>query len=125
MSTLAPDLDPLFMNYLDVVNRALTRTGRDFPYDRLLDLAERALGARDVWVTVVEEGRPEPVAWYAVRLQGDRFVRVDHGSVSPNDRAQWRVTLDHLEAVAREPNAYVDQPDRLELDWLKRRVGMG
>lgn len=119
-----PDLDALFEDYVDVVNRALGRARNDFPYDRLLDLAERALGGRDVCVAVYARDPRDPVAWYAVRLRGDRFHRVDVGSVSPNDRVQWRVPVSHLEEVSRDPERFVAEPDRIDLDWLKRRVGL-
>jgi len=37
----------------------------------------------------------------------------------------WTVTREYLEEIVKDPDTYIEHPEKLDLDWLKSRLGLG
>ena len=112
----------LFMGYLDVINDALEKHS-DTP----------VIGELASWIADLTESKKFGAAIYDSDPQSpyDYFtVRIAHGKVELDSRGKnepeidWRVSKDFLVKVNENRQDYIDNPLKLDLDWLKSRVGI-
>lgn len=110
----------LFTQYLNVVNRALHEHRTEAPWKQLIDLGEAWVGDEPFAVAVYSKDASAPHDHFQVVLRGDRFELLDHGKGGGGVR--WKIPRSHLEQVVSDPQPYVDNPLRLDLDWLEKRL---
>jgi hypothetical protein len=112
-----------FLQALNVVNAVLDLYRDSLSLRPLLAHAESELGGCDLFVAIVDDEHPaRPVDHVTIRLQQGVFVMVAHGTTT-ND-FDWHVTRSELARIAKNPRDYLDAPERLNLEWLKARVGL-
>lgn len=110
----------LLTDVLRVANRAIEAHKAEPPWSEIVSrITHRETPV--FGVAVYEDESEAPVDRYAVRLHEGRFELVPGGEEPPID---WRVSVPFLRHVASHPDRYVDDPRRLELDWLERRLGI-
>lgn len=117
-----PGTDALFNQYLSVVNRAIT-ANKDGIYGKAVKLWERAAGDKQIAVGVYQTDASSPHHWYTLELHDGNFDVVEHGKAE-KAAFHWKISEDHLNHVVKEPETYVEHPIKLDLDWLKTRVGI-
>jgi len=114
--------DALFTQYLHVVNRALGQNSDHFPYDKILDAAQAVFDDKTVAVGIYKGRMDQPHDWFVVRFDDGRFSLEEHGKGEAD--LTWKLEQAHLEEVVENPQTYVDEPVKLDLDWLMKTVGI-
>lgn len=114
--------DALFDEYLSVVNRAIA-ANKEGVYGKAVKLWERAAGDKQIAVGVYQSDASSPHHWYTLELHDGNFDLVERGKA---DKAtfHWKISEEHLNHVVGDPQIYVEHPVKLDLDWLKTRVGL-
>jgi len=124
MPTTATKLatDALFTQYLNVVNRSLGQNRETFPYKQILDASEKAFDDKTVAVGIYSEDPSQPHDWFVVAYDGGTFSLQEHGKGEAD--LTWKMKEAHLDEVVENPERYVESPYKLDLDWLKKTVGV-
>ncbi|MGD8396887.1 MAG: hypothetical protein PVF43_15565 [Candidatus Eiseniibacteriota bacterium] len=117
------DEQALFAQALDVMNRAIRKHADSVPYKQLLSLSDRVIGEKPIAVGVTRETGSDPYDFYTVRFHNGRYELVGRGKRDDPDLT-WSVTRDYLEGVVQDAERYIEHPERLDLDWLKNRLGI-
>jgi hypothetical protein len=109
-----------FIQALNVMNGAL-ESPRDLRLSESLSSAcTTNLGGRNLVVAIETEREGEPDDYFTIRLQEGAFVLVAHEKKSED--IDWRVSEKYLKDVANRPKWYLDDPRRLDFQWLSRLV---
>lgn len=112
-----------FLQALNVMNAALDLHRDSLRLKPLLSLADAELDGCNLIAAIVDDVGPSRMVDYVtIRFQQGRFVLVSHARTTP--RTDWRVSKSYLVDVARNPRQYLDDLDRLDLAWLRKRVGL-
>lgn len=110
----------LFMEALDVTNQALDANRNEGAYGKMLDvLGDRLDGHRSA-VAIYDDDPSEPFDYFTVRYLGGRFELVERGRGEHD--SEWKVSVDYLESLRDDPESYIENPLRLDLDWLIDRL---
>jgi len=115
--------DSAFTEYLHVVNRALGEHRDETPYKQILALGEKALDQRTIGVAVFKDDPAKPHDWFTVRFEDGKLSLEEHGK-KPERDFDWKIKRAHIDHVVETPQEFVDKPWKLDLDWLKTRVGL-
>lgn len=111
------DVAALFRQYLEVCNRAIAAHERAFPYQQMLSVGEALFEERPIELAVYDD---RPKGAFSLRFK-DRRLNI---SGEPRDaKKSWRVNLSYLQHVVNHPEDYIRHPEKLDLDWLKSRLG--
>ena len=109
-----------FVQALNILNAAL-EARRDMPAWRgFLSDCERELAGVNLGVAIYDQDPERPYDFYTIRLNEGVFVIVSRG-VNSNEIA-WRVSRSSLDDLVSRPAQYIDDPSRLDLTWLRRRM---
>ena len=95
----------------------------EFPYDKLLDASDKLFGDRQVAVGVYKDDPKNPHHWFTVSYEDSRFNVEEQGKGEADFK--WLARQSHMEEVVENPDEYIDSPIKLDLDWLKKTVGLG
>lgn len=114
--------DALFTQYLNVVNRSLGQNRDTFPYKQILDASEKAFDEKTVAVGIYKDVPTEPHDWFVVAYDDGTFSLKEHGKGDAD--LTWMMKEAHLDEVVETPERYVESPYKLDLDWLKKSVGL-
>lgn len=122
--TQAKDLatDALFTQYLHVVNDAIGQHRDELPYKAILDSAEKAFDGTTVAVGVYKDSVTDPHDWFVVGFDGGTFSLEKHGKGDAD--ITWKIPSGHLEEVVENPDEFRRSPYKLDLDWLKKTIGL-
>lgn len=112
----------LFTRYLNVVNAAVEAHRDETPYRQMIQAAEKLAGDTRFGVEVYEDDPDAPFDAFTVKHSEGRLELLAHGKQDAD--LDWKVSREHLEEVVEHPQRYIDQPARLDLDWLKSRLGL-
>jgi hypothetical protein len=116
------DTNALFTQYLNVVNRALATHRDEFPYQQMISASQAALRDRRIGVAVYKDDPQHPHDWFTIRMDNGELAVLEHGKADPD--ITWRVKQRHLTTVTEDPDEFVEHPVKLDLDWLKTRLGL-
>jgi hypothetical protein len=119
---MAKDASALFTKAINVINAALDRHKDSLPYEQNLEAAHRALAGRNLGVAVYEDDPGAPFDWFTLRFSEGGFEIVAHGKRHPE--LAWKVSRDYLRKLADHPDDYIENPAKLDWDWLKSRLGL-
>lgn len=114
--------DALFTQYLHVVNRALGENRDTFPYKQILSASDKAFEGKKVAVGVYKKDMKTPHDWFTVAYKEGTFDLEKHGKSEA--ALSWKLPQSHLEEVVESPEGYIEHPYKLDLDWLKKTVGV-
>lgn len=106
-----------------VINEAIDAHRDDFPYAQLITASARVLGDRPLVVAVTNGADGLPYDVYTFTFRDGRFVLVGRG----RDRSPapiWTASRHYLEGVVSDPDRYIRHPEKLDLDWIKDRLGL-
>lgn len=116
------DTNALVTQYLNVVNRSLGENREDFPYKQLLDASEKLFADKRVAVGVYQDDIRNPHHWFTARFGNGRFELVAQGKGDAD--FQWVLREAHVAEVVDHPEAFIAHPYKLDIDWLKKAVGV-
>jgi hypothetical protein len=112
------EIDQLFRQYLEICNRAMQAHCHEFPYKQIWDAVERLQAGEPVDLTIYDD---EPQHHYKVCL---RDKHIDLVKEEPEEMPEgWKMNTSYLRRVVENPQEYIEQPARLDWDWLKDRAG--
>jgi len=112
----------LFMEALDVVNTAISEHKDGQLMGGLLSAAEKAIGGKHLGVAVYRDDPDTPFDYFTLRFTNGRFELLARGKDAPE--IAWKVSQDYLRDLVDNPRDYIDNPARLDLDWLRDRLGV-
>lgn len=108
----------LINRYVDVCNAALWRNRDRFPFKQILGAAQKAESGRLVETVVEARGQKKQDSFVMTLDKGQIVVR-PHGSCADcGCERRWIVHEDYLQDVIRHPDVYINNPARLDWDWL-------
>jgi len=110
----------LFMGALDVINRALSELREKPLIKDIMSLLDKQAAGRKLGVAVYESDPDSPHDYYTIRPNNQRLELVARGKDTPD--IDWKVSMDYLRDINDNPQAYIDKPLKLDIDWLKRRL---
>lgn len=116
------DATSVFTRALNVINAALEKHADAMPYKALIQGSEKVLSDRNIGVSVYEKDPKSPFDYFTIRFRDGSFELVSHGKQEPE--MAWNVSRDYLEKVAENADDYIQNPVKLDWDWLKDRVGI-
>ncbi|GEM_PF-917338 len=107
----------LFKRYVDICNRAMEANKDRFPFKQILGAAQnQASPAKNIEVCIIDD---RPDAAYVLHFDHDKMSGAAHDSC-PNCQCdkQWRITRSYLEDVIKNPDEYIDNPAKINWDWM-------
>jgi hypothetical protein len=111
-----------FIQALNVTNAALEAHRESIVFRPLLTACESKLEGEDLGVAIYRDDPEHPQTQLSIRLDDGRFVLVSP-DLTVRD-LDWIVSEDYLDDVIKRPTRYCNNPNLLQFDWLRRRVGM-
>ena len=116
MDLSPPDYDDLMKRYLEVCNQALTLNKDRFPFKQILGAAQQSEDGKVIEVTILGDLRSES---YAMTFDKQGLVAKPHASCDDCkcDRV-WSVNQDYLEDVAKDPESYIQNPAKIDWEWM-------
>jgi hypothetical protein len=118
------DQEVLFKNYIDICNQALEENKDKFPFDCILHGVQNASKSKAIRVKIVNDmGRPEfhlklnngEVQYDLMNCQ-KRCSSCHDACTTTNDA--WSVRTSYLQDVINHPQQYIENPARLDWEWL-------
>jgi hypothetical protein len=111
-----------FTQALNTINMALDRHSGELPYKQIIAAGEKLLGDRRLGVGVYKDEASKPYDYYTLKFENGAFQIVSHGKEDTDLSSV--VSKAYLEDVAQNPERYIDKPYKLDLEWLKSRLGV-
>ena len=109
----------LFARYLDICNRALARNQERFPYKQILGAAATAQRDKDIEVCIVDD---QPQASFILHMEQGKITAAPREAcgkcASCACFTQWRVPRSYLEEVVGHADEYIQNPARIDWDWM-------
>lgn len=115
------DTNALFTQYVNVVNRAIGAHRDELPFKQLLAMGKELLKDKKIGAAVYKTDPDSPHDYFTITFQNGK-LRAEHGKQAPD--ISWKVKEAYLQKVVAKPDQYVDSPGKLDLDWLKSRLGI-
>lgn len=110
------EYEEVFKRYLTVCNQAIEANKERFPFKQILLAARERNKDRIVEVEVFDT---RPLETYALYWgpSGALFKRHENCENCECD-AKWRVSLNYLKQVTKNPQLYVSNPAMIDWEWL-------
>ena len=106
----------LFQSYLEVCNDALKQNKNRFPFKQILDAARTNAASRTIEVHIVDD---KPKSDIMMTLDADAIRAQSHADCDNCQcDAKWSVSKTYLEDVVNNPDAYIQNPAKIDWDWL-------
>jgi hypothetical protein len=118
--TAETEIEEIFTRYIAVCNQAIDRHRNTFPYRELLAAREKLLGEYIHVAIYDDNGIPEAV--FMLHFKDDKLTFWQ--DVSSGMKKSWRLNRSYLRQVVEHPEKYLEHPERLDIDWLKNRLGL-
>lgn len=115
--------ETLFLEYLNTLNQALEAHRNETPYKQIIDASDRVFGDEKLGVAVYKTDPSSPHDFYTVKITDGRIAFVSHGKDAPE--YSWKTKESFMKDVVENKQHYIDNPQKLNWDWLKSRIGIG
>ena len=110
----------LFKGTLDVTNEALEKNRDSKVIGTLISAADKTLNGHKAGVEIYDEDPDKPFDYFTVRYLDGKIELYARGK-SEHD-TEWKVSKDYLQSVVDDPQKYIDNPTKLNFEWLKVRL---
>ncbi|MCK7593884.1 hypothetical protein [Pseudomarimonas salicorniae] len=107
----------LFMDALDVVNRSLKENRGEGVYGKLIEGFDKFADKHVSAVALYGDDPAHPFDYFTIKYTAGRFELVERGKGEHN--TEWKVSKDYLVSVVENPQEYIDNPAKLDLEWMK------
>jgi len=106
----------LFQRYLDVCNRALDMNKDKFPFKQILLPVQLSQSSKTIEVSIIDD---LPKDSYTLTVNGHHLVGNIHGQCANcKCDGKWRIHKSYLEDVIRHPDEYIQNPAKIDWEWL-------
>jgi hypothetical protein len=105
--------EALFAEYLEICNQALESNADNFPYKQLWEAAQQKLKEKAVAVAIYDD---HPKAAYEIKF-ADNTIDFHPVKRVPQQES-WHVNLSYLEEVVAHKDEYIQNPAKIDWDWL-------
>lgn len=106
----------LLERYVGVCNQALLQNRNRFPFKQILGAARQSERGRPVEVVIADDLSKESYVFY---LKDQGIEIRPHGACGAcNCVRRWAVHTAYLEEVACRPERYIENPARLNWEWM-------
>ena len=78
------------------------------------------VSGKEFGVAVYKTGADDSFDYFTVRFKWGKMELAARGDSSQN--VAWRVSQKYLKKVCEHPQTYIDNPARLDVDWLVSKV---
>lgn len=113
---LVLERNDLINRYVSVCNEALLENRDRFPFKQILGAAKKNEKNHSVEVWVRGGGAH---SLYVFRLRDDGIVASSHDDCDGCACVRsWDVSAAYLEDVVRDPQTYIDNPAKLDWEWM-------
>lgn len=113
---VAESAQTLLQRYLEICNDALKKHGDKLPYKEIVSAVKRTIDDHPLELAVYDD---KPKAAFTLSLKEEKLVSNGY----PEDvKKAWRMDLSYLRQVVEQPKEYIENPEKLDLDWLKSRL---
>ena len=119
-NTGSNDSYDLFMGALEVTNKALDSLRSKPVIKEMVSLMDKHAEGRKFGVAVYGSNPDNPHDYYTVRIQNSSLQLASRGKDEPD--IDWKVSTDYLKQINDDPQAFIDNPLKLDLEWLKSRL---
>lgn len=117
-----PSGHTLLTDTLGVINHAIDAHREASPWREIVAKTGGPAGSK-LFAVEVREGDPEQIVDHdTIRAHEERFEMVEHGRSEP--AIDWRVSVETLRGIVAKPERYLNDPRKLPLEWLERRLGI-
>ncbi|PIR38694.1 MAG: hypothetical protein COV35_05905 [Alphaproteobacteria bacterium CG11_big_fil_rev_8_21_14_0_20_39_49] len=111
------EIEELFNKYLDICNKALDRHKDKSPYKDILSSVHTIVDSNPIELAIYDD---VPKGAFSIQCKDMKLVF----NGTPRDiKKAWRFNLSYLKNVVERPDEYIENPDKLDMDWLKSRFG--
>lgn len=114
------DIYQLFDEALGVTNKALEENRDSKVLGTLISAGDKFLEGHKAGVEIYDEEPSKPFDYFTIRYLNGKLEILARGK-SEHD-TEWKVSRAYLKDVADNPQKYIDNPAKLNLDWLKARL---
>lgn len=118
MNARSLESDALVTQYVHVVNEAVGQYDGALPIDQAIDLAD----GLEAGIALYRSDKSKPGSYFTLGWSNGKLEVLHEGKES--DRSYWSMPRQHLENVVEDPATYKESPTKLDLDWLKQRIGL-
>lgn len=108
----------LFKEYIEICNKAIAEHQNQFPYKEMISLSESCIRDSTIDLAIYDD---MPKGVFSLHFKDKKLV-TESNLTDP--KKAWRMNLSYLEKVVENPQKYIDHPEKLDLDWLKSRMGL-
>lgn len=122
MTTHTHDTATLVTEYLNVANAAIDAHRDETPYKQILSLTDKLADDHRFGIEVYRRGADGPHDYYTAEWNNGGLRYVSHGKEAPD--VDFRVSEEHMQRVVDDAEEYIAHPAKIDLDWLKSRVGL-
>lgn len=106
----------LLQRYVAICNAAIKANRERFPYKQVITAAQAHKQGQAVDVSIVDD-RPTPN--YSLIVEKDEIMARRHREMAGEGAGiTWRVCRTYLEAVVRDPEAYINNPAKIDWEWM-------
>lgn len=116
MTDTVSDYDHLIKRYLDVCNQALSFNENRFPFKQILGAAQDSECGKVIEVNITGGSS---TASYAMTFDKKGLMAKPHADCDSCqcDRI-WSVSEDYLQDVAKNPKIYIQNPAKINWEWM-------
>lgn len=114
--------DDLFEQYINICNQALESNSDRFPFKQILNAAKNNDDSQNIEVCIIDD---HPIPSHTIQLLNNQITEKKDTGCEKNcptcqcqTQRQWRVPKSYLEDVINNPQSYIDNPAKLDWDWL-------
>lgn len=114
--------ETLFLEYLNTLNQALDAHREEAPYKQLIDLGQKLMDDKKIGIAIYKSDPSSPHDFYTVKFTDGRLAFVSHGKEAPDH--SWKVKESFMQDVVKDKQTYIQNPAKLDWDWLRSRLGI-
>ncbi|MCS5597843.1 MAG: hypothetical protein NZ828_11385 [Alphaproteobacteria bacterium] len=113
-SATLQSLPNLFVQYLDVCNRAIDANKHRFPFKQIMESVRDVQTHKNVEVIILDDHPPVS----CVICFDDNQKITTQPAIGVRGLQKWRVSKAYLENVINNPDEYIQNPAKIDWEWL-------
>lgn len=117
------NLEPLMREYVAICNHAMSKSKDQFWYQQAHKIS-KAVDGKNFRTLVYEDNPTNTQAVFTLRFDAEKpELRLEETADKGEGAFTWKAPVSYLKDVVEErPTWYLEQPTRLDWQWLKARA---
>jgi hypothetical protein len=113
--------EQLFKSYMEICNKSLECNKEKFPYKQILQAAQGLLQDNKISLSIYDD---HPKATYDLAIHDNKIDVVGKSKKNGGANKAWHVNKSYLEKVVSNPQEYINNPAKIDWDWLQNRLDL-